>query len=349
MSLRTRTLVSAILTPSSTAASGPSLSVDLHPGKPPVLHAHAAEDAASWAAEHRHALRSLVTEHGALLIRGLGLRDTGQVGAVFHHLTPGLMSEREAFAPRDTYTPGVYSSTAWPAAQPMCMHHELSYTHTPPGLLLLACLTPPATGGATALADAATVLDALPPQLVQRFEEEGWLLARTYNDEIGASWAEAFGTDDKAAVEDYCRANRIDFSWGPDGTLRTRQSRHAVMRHPVTGRRCWFNQVAFLNEWTMAPEVREYLIDVYGPDGLPFNTRFGGGDPIGEDVVELINTVYETHTVREPWQAGDLMLVDNVRTAHSREPYEPPRDVLVAMAEPLHPTPCTPALEGSAR
>jgi alpha-ketoglutarate-dependent taurine dioxygenase len=29
--------------------------------------------------------------------------------------------------------------------------------------------------------------------------------------------------------------------------------------------------------------------------------------------------------MREPWQAGDLMLVDNVRTAHSREPYQGPR------------------------
>ncbi|MFI5555764.1 TauD/TfdA family dioxygenase [Streptomyces sp. NPDC051738] len=331
----------------------PELRVDLHPGKPPILHtpAHAFEDAPGWAAVHRHALRRLVTEHGALLVRGLRLRATDQVGAVFHHLAAGLMTEREAFAPRRTHTPGVYSSTAWPANQPMCMHHELSYTHSPPGLLLMACLTPPPAGGATALADACAVLDALAPELVQRFQEEGWLLTRTYNDEIGASWQEAFGTEDKAAVEEYCRANTIEFCWGPDGTLNTRQRRPAVVRHPVSGRHCWFNQVAFLNEWTMAPEIREYLTDVYGPDGLPFNTRFGGGDPVSEDVVQLINTVYERHTVREPWQAGDLMLVDNVRTAHSREPYEPPRDVLVAMAEPMHPTPtpCPPTREGSTR
>ena len=25
------------------------------------------------------------------------------------------------------------------------------------------------------------------------------------------------------------------------------------------------------------------------PDGLPFNTRFGDGDAIGEDVIELLN------------------------------------------------------------
>ena len=63
-------------------------------------------------------------------------------------------------------------------------------------------------------------------------------------------------------------------------------------------------------------------MDVYGADGLPFNTRFGNGDPIGEDVVELLNEVYEANTAREPWQAGDLLLVDNIRTAHSREAYE---------------------------
>ncbi|GAT79963.1 SyrP [Streptomyces sp. F-3] len=338
------------VTPTS-AAARPGTDLDMRHGKLPLLHAplRTPEDAPDWAAEHRHALRGLVTEHGALLVRGLGLRDADQAGAVFQHLTADLMTEREAFAPRSTRAPGVHSSTPWPANQLMCMHHELSYTHAPPGLLLLACLTPPRTGGATALADASAVLGTLPPRLVRRFEEEGWLLTRTYNDEIGASWEEAFGTGDTDAVEDYCRTHAIDFRWQPDGSLRTRQHRRAVVRHPVTGRRCWFNQIAFLNEWTMASEVREYLVDLYGPDGLPFTTRFGNGDPVGEDVVQLINTVYENHTVREPWQAGDLMLVDNVRTAHNREPFEPPRDIVVAMAEPLPPSLCTPALEESAR
>ena len=121
-----------------------------------------------------------------------------------------------------------------------------------------------------------------------------------------------------------------------------------MVRHPVTGQRCWFNQIAFLNEWTIAPEVREYLVDVYGEDGLPFNTRFGNGDPIGEDVVQLLNTVYEANTAREPWQAGDLMLVDNIRTAHSREAYEGPREVLVAMADAVRLADCSPTVEVTA-
>lgn len=319
--------------------------VELHIGKPPVLRAEAGGDPVGWAARHREALRAIVIEHGAVLVRGLGLRDSGETGAVFGRLATGLMSEREAFAPRRLYSDGVYSSSSWPTNQPMCMHHELSYTLEFPGLMLFACLCAPDNGGATAVADAPTVLKALPTALVKRFEREGWLLTRNYNDEIGASLAEAFGTEDRRAIERYCHANAIEFAWQANGGLRTRQRRSAIVHHPLTGQSCWFNQIAFLNEWTLAPEVHEYLVDIYGADGLPFNTRFGLGDPISEDVVQILNQTYETHTAREAWQVGDLMLVDNVRTAHSREPFAGSREVLVAMTDAVRLSDCVPTIK----
>jgi alpha-ketoglutarate-dependent taurine dioxygenase len=45
--------------------------------------------------------------------------------------------------------------------------------------------------------------------------------------------------------------------------------------------------------------------------------------------------VYEANTVRERWQPDDLLLVDNVRTAHGREPFDGPRDIVVGMADPV--------------
>ncbi|MEV4920155.1 TauD/TfdA family dioxygenase, partial [Streptomyces tirandamycinicus] len=48
---------------------------------------------------------------------------------------------------------------------------------------------------------------------------------------------------------------------------------------------------------------------------------------------------------REPWQPGDLMLVDNIRTAHSREPYEGPREILVGLADPVPLSGCSPTVE----
>ena len=229
----------------------------------------------------------VVAEHGSVLVRGLGLRDAAEVGAVFR-AAGRRADDRDGrpSRPGGATPDGVYSSTKWPPNQPMCMHHELSYTLEFPGLMLFACLDAPTDGGATGVADAPTVLDALPAG-AGRAVRAGGLAARpaTTTTRSGRRSPRRSAPTTARAVESYCRANAIEFEWQPDGGLRTRQRRSAVVRHPVTGQRCWFNQIAFLNEWTLDPEVREYLVDVYGADGLPFNTRFGNGDPIGEDVV----------------------------------------------------------------
>ena len=159
----------------------------------------------------------------------------------------------------------------------------------------------------------------MPEDLVGRFEREGWLLTRSYNDEIGATVAEAFGTDDRSAVESYCRANAIEFEWQSDGGLRPGS---VERRGAASGHR-----PALLVQPDRVPQRvddRRRSARVpgrqYGEDGLPFNTCFGNGDPIGEDVIELLNQIYVANTVREPWQAGDLMLVDNIHTAHAGRP-----------------------------
>ncbi len=312
-----------------------SLEVDAQPGKPAILLVAPSGNATSWASENRDELRVSVAQHGAVLVRGLGLKDVTEIAATVRELGSNLISDREAFAIRHQYSERVYSSTPWQSAQPMCMHHEMSYVREPAGLMMFACLTAPTSGGATGVADASAVFSALPADLVKRFEQEGWMLTRNYNEEIGSSYAEAFGTENRSEIEAYCQANDIEYEWQSDGGLRTRQRRQAVVQHPVAGQRCWFNQIAFLNEWTLDPEVREYLVDVYGSDGLPFNTSLGNGDAIGEEVVQAINETYEACTMVEPWQAGDLMLIDNVRMAHSREAFDGEREVLVALADPV--------------
>src|SRR3989441_12674940 len=167
-----------------------TLNVDVQAGKPPMLRVDAIDDGPRWAAEHSDVLRSAVVEHGSLLVRGLGLRDVAGTEAVFRGLG-SLMTEREAFAPRRRYSDGVYSATKWPPNQHMCMHHELSYALECPSLMLFACLIAPTDGGETPVADSAAAHHALPSELAERFERAGWLLIRNYNDEIGASIAQA--------------------------------------------------------------------------------------------------------------------------------------------------------------
>src|SRR5207237_2704390 len=158
------------------------LNVDVRPGKPPMLRVDATGDATRWAAEHRDALRAAVVEHGSLLVRGLKLRDVAETEAVFRRLGR-LMTEKEAFAARRRYSDGLYSSSKWPPNQPLCMHHELSYALEFSSLMLFACLVAPTDGGATPVADSPTVLQALPTELIERFERVGWLLICIYIDE----------------------------------------------------------------------------------------------------------------------------------------------------------------------
>ena len=181
--------------------------------------------------------------------------------------------------------------------------------------MLFACLTAPTSGGATAVADAPTVLDALPAELVQRFEREGWLLTRSYNDEIGASFAEAFGTDDRGAVESYCRANAIEFEWQPDGGAAhpaAPQRRGAPPRH----------RPALLVQPDRVPQrVDDRPRRCASTSSTSTATTGCRSTPASATATrsartssQLLNEVYEANTAREPWQAGDLMLVDNIRT-----------------------------------
>ena len=85
----------------------------------------------------------------------------------------------------------------------------------------------------------------------------------------------------------------------------------------------------------MAADVRDFLVAELGTELLPFRTFYGDGEPVDAADVELINEVYESVTVREPWQRGDLVIVDNLRMAHSREPYKGEIEIFTALANPM--------------
>jgi alpha-ketoglutarate-dependent taurine dioxygenase len=290
--------------------------------------------AAEWIRECRTLLRAAATRYGAVLVRGLGVGSIADAVEVADSFMSTRFVEREGFAPRDLYEPGIYSSTRWPPDQPMCMHHELSYASEVPRWLVVSCLRAPERGGATAVADARRVLDDLPFDCVDRFSRLGWQLRRNYSPLLGTPWQDAFGGDDPREVERYCREHAIEFHWNGEDKLTTSQQAPAVIWHPATGERCWFNQIAFLNEWTLDPVIHDYLTTEFGPEyGLPFNTAYGDGEPIHADVVTAINTTYDRHTVREPWRDGDVLFIDNLAAAHSTEPYEGPRDIVVAMGD----------------
>jgi alpha-ketoglutarate-dependent taurine dioxygenase len=285
-----------------------------------------------WIAEHRDELRALLLRHGAVLLSGVGVTTAADVAAARDALGLGPVGTAEDFAPREDLGHGVHSAPAWPADREMCLHHERSQATDHPRLLLMACLRRPQEGGATLLADTRAVLAALPPPLAARFRDHGWLLTRNFRPHFGLPWSAAFGVTSPAEVERLCAQRDIRAEWLRDGTLHTTQRRPAVVQHPDTGEACWFNQVAFFNRWSLGAQERDLLLGTFGEHGIPFDTACGDGTPLSPEEFQSILDAYDSALRRVTWQAGDLLLVDNVLTAHGREPHTGERLVAVALA-----------------
>ena len=160
------------------------------------------------------------------------------------------------------------------------------------------------------------------------------MYVRNYGDGAGLAWQHVFKTTDKARVEAYCRRANIEWEWKSGERLRTRQVREAVACHPQTGVKVWFNQAHLFHSAGLADGVRESLRSLFTDDELPGNAFYGDGTVIDDREIEEIRRAYEAATVKTAWEAGDVLMADNMLVAHGRAPYRGGRKVLVAMAEP---------------
>jgi hypothetical protein len=146
-----------------------------------------------------------------------------------------------------------------------------------------------------------------------------------------------FNTEDRAEVEAYAAANRIELEWlGKDG-LRTRAVRDVVHHRPGSDTPRWFNHATFFHLSTLPKDYQEGLLAMFGPEGLPSNTYYGDGGEIPADVMDHLRAAYRAASVRFDYQRDDVLVVDNMTAAHGREPFTGPRKIAVAMAEPHTP------------
>lgn len=279
-------------------------------------------------------LRDHLAARGAVLLRGFDVGGAEGLEEAVRALSGAPLPYTEQSSPRSVIKGNVYTSTDYPPAAEIPLHNEMSYQATWPLTLFFHCVEPALTQGATPLAHVHAVHEMIDPDVRAEFERRRWMAVRTYGDDVGLRWRTAFDTDSRAQVERLCARGGLTPTWiGADG-LRTTAVRDAVHRHPVTGLPVWFNHVVIFHESSLPADVREVLLDAYGPDGFPNNSRYGDGGVIPDDVVAHLRQCYRAASVRFDYARDDLLVVDNMSVAHGREPYTGPRRIAVAMAEP---------------
>ncbi|WP_067186416.1 TauD/TfdA family dioxygenase [Microtetraspora niveoalba] len=281
-----------------------------------------------WVTANRDGLRAALAEHGAVLLRGLPV-DLDLFDRIVRVIGGEPLPYTERSTPRTSVTESIYTSTEYPADQPLPMHNENSYSDTWPGHLFFFCETAAATGGATPIANSRAVYRAIPEEVRERFAA-GVVYARAFREGLGLSWQESFQTDDPAVVERYCAGHGLAYEWTDDG-LRTRHHRPSWQTEPHTGEPVWFNQANLFHVSSLDEEVREALLTLYGEEDLPRNAYFADGSPISAADLAAVKAAYDETSYGFPWREGDLMVIDNMLCAHGREPFTGARRILVAM------------------
>jgi alpha-ketoglutarate-dependent taurine dioxygenase len=289
-------------------------------------------DLADWAQGRRSLIETWLLKHGALLFRGFNVRTVADFESFAKTQCQELFGEYGDL-PREGLGGKVYGSTPYPSDQAILFHNESSHMHRWPMKIWFLCLKAAEQGGETPLVDCRKVYHALRPEIRERFAEKKLMYVRNYIEGLDVSWQSFFRTRDKEAVEEFCRKASIEFEWRNGNDLRTRQVCSAVSQHPRTGEDLFFNQIQLHHISCLNPAVRKSMQSDFDEKDFPRNVYYGDGSLIEDAVVDAVRETYRQVSVSFLWQAGDIVMLDNMLTAHGRNPFSGERKVVVALGE----------------
>jgi len=294
---------------------------------------HSRDDVLAHVRAHQQALGADLQRHGAVLLRGFAIDDAATFRTLVAMFVPELLRYRGGDSPRSIVADNVYTSTSYPAALPIALHNEMSYSRAYPSLIAFYCETPAGRGGETPLADGRRVLAALSQSLRERLASKRlrYIQNLPASAGIGKSWPETFETGDRAEVEALLRARGAEYAWKPDGSLRVAEVTEPIVVHPQSAEPVFFSQPHLWHVSCLDDRTRRALLKICATSELYHHCTFGDGSELSEADLQEIRRVVEAEAVQFAWQKSDVLLVDNVLVSHGRRPFEGERRVLVAM------------------
>jgi alpha-ketoglutarate-dependent taurine dioxygenase len=306
-----------------------------HPCSPIVVQSVVPDiNPVAWAEQARHKVSSLLLQDGAVLFRGFPLVSATDFARFTDAICGGRIAYTERSSPRTEVGNNVYTSTDYPKDRTILPHNEHSYSAEFPRKLLFFCETPADSGGETPIVSTRKVLHNIEPEIMAKFAAKGWMYVRNFHPGLGLSWKDAFQTEDRDAVDEYCHRACIQVEWNKNESLRTHQIRPVLITHPDTHEQIWFNHATFFNAHCIPQDIRMSLLNEFGAEGLPHNTYYGDGEAIDEPTIRHLQAAYEQELFEFRWVSGDVLLLDNILTAHARNQFSGARKILCAMCDP---------------
>jgi alpha-ketoglutarate-dependent taurine dioxygenase len=287
--------------------------------------------------ESESELQTAIIKHGSILLRGFDITQLEHFRTVLSIIFPEnrLQEYAGGTGHKKKFEDGIYSSTLLPARFHIIPHHEMSYLPAMPDHIAFFCRVPARSGGATPLVCGQSLYQTIPEDIKERFSDLGILYTRSYpaislgqrfglQHSVFVSWDQVFQSDNKQVVEDRCRELSLDIKWSRNDLLQTSVKLPAIRLHPVHKTPVWCNQahtfVATRRYLGHALYLLYRALRVF-PSMSQGRAYFGDGSPIPEPMIDRIHESIRHLTYRVPMQAGDILILDNHRMLHGREPY----------------------------
>lgn len=301
--------------------------------KVPVVQAREESlDLSSWVLHNASVIEKKILQYGAVLFKGFDVYSIDEFEKFSLTVCSKLYKDNSEHVPvgesQHVQTPVPYSPN-----MKLLWHNENSFNNTWPTKIIFGCSQPAHSGGETLLVDSRKVLTKLSSDTKRQFIAKGVSYVRSYGSGLGLDWQTVFRTSSQAEVEEVCRNASIALQWEGKANLKTTAVRRAVEQHPKTGDLVWFNQAQHWHVACLDLQTRTSLSTLFNDDDFPRNAYFGDGSRIPDAMMEEILEVYESLEVSIALQKGDVMLVDNMLTAHGRNAFTGQRKILVALGD----------------
>lgn len=286
----------------------------------------------TWLRENMDRVDHLLGRHGAVLLRGFPLTSEKDFADVVDICCGHPLAYLYRSTPRSQVGDNIYTATEYPPGLRIPFHAENAFQREWPLLLLFYCALPAEGGGGqTPLADLERVTARIPRHIREEFFAKEIMYIRNYSKDIDLPWQVVFQTESKQDVETYCANHQIECEWKGNDSLRTKQVCQALARNPRSGELVWFNQAHLFHPSSLDKRTRTLLESMYSSENLPRNATFGDGSALDERDLSVIRDAFDAEAREFDWQAGDVLLLENMKVAHARNPYKGRRRVLTAM------------------
>lgn len=310
-------------------------------------HPHTKTEFFQLLSSQKEHFKQKLLKYGGILFRGFPIQNADDFAHAIRQLGLGQFVDYiGGDSPRNKINEGVYTSTEAPPSIKIPLHNELSFVKYYPKNIYFFCEIPPHEKGETIIADARKVFETMDPAVKERFIHKRLRYVSCYYHKSAImdglnkiqpshkKWSQVFETDSKSEVEKKCLEHEFDYKWTKNNWLQISQVRPAVMAHPETGEKVWFNQAhlydfnpKLLGMWRYLGAKLFYcrkhtkLHEIFYADHTPIPRA---------DLYHVMD-VLDTQTIAFPWQKGDFLVLDNVLAMHGRAAFQGKRRVLTAM------------------